>query len=185
MIPTTADTSFREAGATPGSAAVSSTSTFTAIRVRAMVAADLAQSRNLWERTEHMGLSSADAPRALRRFLRRNRRLSRIAVTGAGGAGGGDGGSGRVVGTVLVGHDGRRGYLYHLAVDRGWRGNGIARRLLESAVAGLERAGIERCHIMIFSDNADGKSAWRRLGWRDRDDIAVMSRDLAPEGRPR
>lgn len=142
------------------------------IAYREMQPSDLPAAQELWRHTEHMGIGTADELSELRKFLDKNPGLSRVATTPAGG-------TDRLVGTVLTGYDGRRAYLYHLAVHQDYRGRGIAAGLLEAVVVRLTEMGVERCHIMIYVENTAGIAAWRRLGWNDRPDIAVMSRDLA------
>lgn len=141
------------------------------LTVRTMKSGHLEAAQELWRRTEHMGIGGADELSELQKFLRKNPGLSRV-VTAS------EGGTDRLVGTVLTGYDGRRAYLYHLAVDRAYRGRGIARSLLDAVVDKLAELRVERCHIMIFAENTPGIAAWRRLGWADRPDISVMSRDI-------
>jgi len=62
----------------------------------------------------------------------------------------------RIVCAILAGHDGRRGYIYHLAIHRDFRKKGIARKLVQRSIAALVEAGIQKCHIFIFNDNSDG-----------------------------
>jgi N-acetylglutamate synthase len=81
----------------------------------------------------------------------------------------------QVVGAVLCGTDGRRGYLQHLAVADGHRRLGIGRVLAKRCVTELHARGIEKCHLMVVVDNAEARSFWSRLGWVDRDDIRLMS----------
>ncbi len=120
-----------------------------------------------WQQTPNIGLSSADSRQAISAFLERNPGLSYAAVR-----------KGEIVGSILAGHDGRRGYLYHLAVMPEHRRNNIARRLVEAALSGIREAGIQKCHLMIFRENEVGKEIWRRLGWELRKDIDLMSRPL-------
>lgn len=83
--------------------------------------------------------------------------------------------NGRVVGAVLCGTDGRRGYLNHLAVDKTHRGKGIGRKLVERALSGLKKAGIDKCHIFVLKDNQAGQDFWAHNGWVLRDTFVVMS----------
>ena len=117
-----------------------------------------------WQRMQGIGLSSADEPGSLGLFLQRNPRLSFLALH-----------QGRLAGTVLCGQDGRRGFIYHLAVDPACRRRGIGRRLVDGCLAGLKAAGIEKCHIMVLSHNAEGLAFWQRLGWTQRDDVSLLS----------
>jgi ribosomal protein S18 acetylase RimI-like enzyme len=85
---------------------------------------------------------------------------------------------GRVVGTVLCGKDGRRGYLYHLCVDELYRRKGLGRKLVASCLEDLEKAGIARCHLFIFGGNEAGKQFWRATGWQERLDISLYSKNI-------
>jgi len=120
---------------------------------------------SLWQRCEGIGLSQADSRDNIQRYLERNPGLSRIARDGDG-----------VVGTILCGHDGRRGYVHHLAVSPDFRRRGIGRRLVQDCLVALKADGIEKCHLFIFSDNAEGRRFWQHTGWTFRTDIAVISR---------
>ena len=80
----------------------------------------------------------------------------------------------QIIGAVLCGHDGRRGYLHHLAVARRLRGRGIGRQLVDACLAKLREAGISRCNIFIFANNAAGLKFWARAGWKLRMELRVM-----------
>ena len=88
---------------------------------------------------------------------------------------------GRLIAAVLCGHDGRRGYVTHLAVDPEARGRGVGRELVERCLAALRRDRIEKCHLFVFADNADARSFWRGVGWTERGELAVFSRFLADD----
>jgi ribosomal protein S18 acetylase RimI-like enzyme len=82
------------------------------------------------------------------------------------------------VGAVLCGHDGRRGYIYHLAVDPKYQGRGVGKRLIDECLAGLKRVGLERANILVAKDNPRGLEFWRRSGWEDLDGAAAMGIDV-------
>jgi ribosomal protein S18 acetylase RimI-like enzyme len=126
----------------------------------------------LWRKTENIGMSSAAAEENIRDFLERNPANSFVAVA-----------EGKIAGTVLGGHDGRRGYLYHLAVDPGYRNSGIGKKMAAAATDRLRSLGIGKCHIMIYKKNAFGRKIWRRLGWELRRDVDIMSLQLSQEHR--
>lgn len=86
---------------------------------------------------------------------------------------------GNVVGSILSGHDGRRGYIHHLAVDETYRRQGIGKRLVEECLAALQEAGIQKCHLLIFHENEDGIAFWEANGWTLRRDIMIISRQLS------
>jgi ribosomal protein S18 acetylase RimI-like enzyme len=121
----------------------------------------------LWKNCEGVGLSSADEAEPIRQFLERNPGMSFCAIDGD-----------RVVGTVLCGNDGRRGYLHHLAVATTHRRQGIGNRLVLLAMDQLRRANIQKCHLFIFKNNEEGQAFWIQDNWKTRKDLQVMSKDL-------
>ncbi len=120
----------------------------------------------LWERTDGLLLSDADRPENLDRYLSRNPGLSHIAIC-----------EDRIIGAVLCGHDGRRGYLYHLAVAPEHRTQGIGRALVNACLVGLRDARILRCNLFVLDGNDDGKRFWSKGGWYDWPEIRLMSKD--------
>jgi N-acetylglutamate synthase len=135
-----------------------------------MTADDVAEALALWSQTEGIGLRGADSPEALPKYLARNPGLSFVARE-----------DGAIVGAVLCGHDGRRGYLHHLAVAASHRRRGIGAALVERCMAGLRGEGISRCHLFVYHHNAEGQAFWRRTGWHARDDLLLMSRNLTDD----
>jgi ribosomal protein S18 acetylase RimI-like enzyme len=124
---------------------------------------------SLWQSTEGLGLDDSDSRPAVERFLTRNAGLSFVALDAAG----------RIVGAVLCGHDGRRGFLYHLAVARDCRGHGTGTELVCQALRQLAAAGISKCSIHVYQDNLPGQQFWLRSGWRRRGDILLMQTAVA------
>ena len=120
----------------------------------------------LWQRVEGLEVAEGDDKEGVARFVTRNPGLSRVAIDGS-----------TVVGVAMCGHDGRRGYIYHLAVDPARHGLGIGRRLITECLEGLKRVGLERANILVAKDNPRGLQFWRRTGWEDLDGAAAMGRD--------
>lgn len=118
----------------------------------------------LWQAVEGVGLSSADERESIARYLRRNPGLSWLAWDGK-----------SLVGAVLCGHDGRRGYIHHLAVRPDYRRQGIGRKLVGHALSGLRREGIEKCHLFVFRQNELAIAFWRALGFTGRSELSMMS----------
>ena len=145
----------------------------TGMQIREMVAADYLALRGLWESSEGIGLSDADSPAGFERFLDRNRGLSLIAVDG-----------GRLVGAALCGHDGRRGYIHHLAVSLSHRRRGIARALVTRCLSTPDAEGVQKCHVFVLDDNTAGSAFWEASGWAERVELAVFSRGTAPGASP-
>lgn len=140
------------------------------IQTREFRIEDYDAAAELWNRVEGLDIAEGDDPETIGRFLQRNPGLSRIATDGR-----------TVVGAVLCGHDGRRGYVYHLAVDPNYRGRGIAQRLIDECLAGLRLARLERVNILVGKDNSLGLEFYRRTGWEDLDEAAAMGRDVSPK----
>jgi len=120
----------------------------------------------LWRRSEGVGLGGSDTRLRIAAYLGRNPGLSYVARSRAG----------RIVGAVLCGHDGRRGYLNHLAVDRRYRRRGIGRQLVAACLAGLQAAGIRKCNLVLFRTNTAGRAFWERGGWIQRTDLHCLQK---------
>src|SRR4029077_9353149 len=112
----------------------------------------------LWKRVEGLDVAEGDDRENIKRFLKQNAGLSRVATDGS-----------TIVGAVLCGHDGRRGYIYHLAVDPKYQGRGVGKRLVTECLEGLRRTGLERATIMVADDNPRGREFWKRCGWEEID----------------
>ncbi len=129
--------------------------------------ADYGAAYSLWEKAEGIGLSQADSRENIARFLERNPGTSFVATA-----------EGRLVGAVLCGNDGRRGFLHHLAVSPDQRRSGIGRALVDRCLAALAAAGMRKCHIFVLADNGEGQRFWERVGWEKRTTLVVMSHDV-------
>jgi ribosomal protein S18 acetylase RimI-like enzyme len=121
----------------------------------------------LWQRVEGLEIAEGDDREGVAHFLARNPGLSRVATDTA-----------AIVGVALCGHDGRRGYIYHLAVDPIYQGTGLGKRLMNECLDGLRRAGLKRALILVASDNPRGRKFWRRCGWEEVPGPVVMGIDL-------
>jgi N-acetylglutamate synthase len=129
---------------------------------------DVESARALWADTEGVGQNESDTPNRLKDYLKRNPGLSRVVRDGE-----------RIVGAVLCGHDGRRGYLFHLAVRPEYRKRGLGQQLVEACLESLNDIGILHCNIFVFSGNELGKQFWKRSGWSDRSDLQILQRSTA------
>jgi len=140
--------------------------------VRGMTIDDYDAVLTLWENSPGVAVTDDDTREGVSAFLRRNPGLSHVAVE-----------DGLVVGALLCGHDGRRGYISHLAVSDSHRRRGIAGELVDRCVAGLHEVGIRKCHVLVFSDKRPAQSFWDASGWLQRANIAIFSMFTAPDGR--
>ena len=135
--------------------------------LRKLVLRDYDELLALWHSCDGVGLSEGDDLEGVRLFLRRNPGLSFVALR-----------SGRIVGAALCGHDGRRGFLYHVAVAPTERRQGIARSLIAACLQGLRAVGMGKCHIVVYAKNKEGQRFWRHLGWVERKELKMMSQSL-------
>jgi ribosomal protein S18 acetylase RimI-like enzyme len=133
--------------------------------IREMTTQDYAEVLALWRTSEGVGLSDADSEEGVVRFLERNPGLSFVALDGE-----------HLVGAILCGHDGRRGYIHHLAVSTLHRRKGLGRALVGQCLSTLRRDGIAKCHIFVFDDNNDTIAFWKSVGWTQRVELIMMSR---------
>jgi ribosomal protein S18 acetylase RimI-like enzyme len=143
------------------------------LQIREMTPGDYERAVGLWQESEGVRLTEADTREAIARYLERNPGFSLIAEA-----------EGRLVGTILGGHDGRRGYLHHLAVHSSCRRQGIGRTLVNECMARLRSAGILKAHVFVVRANRDAQGFYAGLGWEVRDDLTLMSRRM-DEGQGR
>ncbi len=122
----------------------------------------------LWRSSEGVVMRDADERGPLSTYLEQHRGLSFIAMQ-----------DDVVVGAVLCGTDGRRGYLQHVAVAPSHRRRGIGKSLVNASVRALAERGIDKCHLMVLANNTDAQAFWSRLGWKDRSDIRLMSHTMS------
>lgn len=115
-----------------------------------------------------IGTSRSDEPDEIAKLLERDPELFLVADD-----------AGRVVGTVIGGFDGRRGVIYHLAVDRDYRGQGLGRTLMEEIERRLRQRGCLRAYALVFEENAGVLEFYRRLGW-ERNPVACVAKNLGP-----
>jgi ribosomal protein S18 acetylase RimI-like enzyme len=78
---------------------------------------------------------------------------------------------GALVASVLVGHDGHRGWVYYVTVDPEHRFKGYGRAIMAAAEAWLRARGIEKLQLMVRGDNAKVHAFYRSLGYYDQDRV--------------
>jgi ribosomal protein S18 acetylase RimI-like enzyme len=119
-----------------------------------MTLEDYDEVAQLWRNAEWISLSDTDARKPMKLFLDRNPGLSLVVRDGA-----------RLIGTILCSHDGRRGYLHHLAVDKRYRRRGIGTDLVQRCLTALAKEGIIKCNIYFLEENEAGMAFWARNGF--------------------
>jgi len=138
--------------------------------LRPMTATDIPDALALWSGMPGLSMFPCDSPDGLSRYIKRNPGLSVVARN-----------NGRLVGAALAGHDGRRGFLHHVAVATDYRRRGVGRAMVEWCVKAVTAEGIGRCLILVNEGNNEAKEFWRHIGWIDRPNVQVMSITPDPE----
>ena len=124
----------------------------------------------LWKQCEEIGLGDSDSKENIQLYLNRNPGMSFIAEL-----------NNQLVGAVLAGHDGRRGYIHHLAVSPNYRRQGIGNILVNRCLEKLKDSGILKCHILMFNNNKTALKFWETVGWSYRNDICIISKFIDSE----
>ena len=141
--------------------------------IRRMTIDDYDQLYALWLSCKGMGLNDVDDSReGIARYLLRNPRTCFVSEI-----------EDRIVGAIMAGHDGRRGYIYHTAVSPDCRHRGIGSALVQSALDALKHEGITKTALVVFAHNEDGNAFWECEGFTRRDDLAYRNRALVELAR--
>lgn len=136
---------------------------------RLMTISDYDSIYNLWINTPGMGLNSVDDSKdGIEKFLKRNPNTCFIAEE-----------DGKIVGVIMAGNDGRRGYIYHTAVLAEFRGKHVAKTLVENAMTALEKEGIAKVALVVFEKNKIGNGFWEKIGFTVRDDLVYRNKSIA------
>lgn len=88
-----------------------------------------------------------------------------------------DNGAGDILGSIAVGEDGNRGWLYRLAVSPEVRGSGVAMGLVAEATAWLKTRGIAKVQVLIRADNSGARGFYAKAGFHA-SDVGLMQRWL-------
>lgn len=138
------------------------------MQIRPLQATDYPALYALWLSCKGMGLNNLDdSPLGIARFLERNPNTCFAAEEGE-----------ALVGTILAGNDGRRGYIYHLAVSPSHRKQGLGRALVEQALQALKHEGIHKVALVVFAHNESANVFWEKLGFTSRSDLVYRNKAL-------
>lgn len=121
----------------------------------------------LWSSTPGMGLRTLDdSNERIERFLKRNPTTCFAALNDMES----------IIGVILCGHDGRRGYIYHMAVAPECRRLGIGTMLVDAALEALRQEGIHKAALVAFSTNEAGNRFWESIGFSERKDLVYRNK---------
>jgi len=127
--------------------------------IREMTLTDYDEVHHLWLGSPGITLEDDDTRDRIALYLKRNPGLCFVAVADS-----------HIVGTVLCGHEGRRGILRHLATKPAFRGTGIGRALTQKCLVALSAQGIRKCNTFVMDKNPDGLGFWKHIGFRQLED---------------
>ena len=131
------------------------------MQIRKMTIQDYEKVYELWMSCKNMGFNDIDdSKEGISRFLERNPNTSFVALENE-----------NLVGIILGGHDGRRGYIYHLSVNENYRKNGIGSELVKNCLDAFKQEKISKVALLVFKYNEVGNSFWEKQGFILREDI--------------
>lgn len=131
------------------------------MNIRVMEAKDYDGVKSLWMTIKGFGIRSLDDSReGVERFLKRNPTTSVVAEE-----------DGKIVGAILCGHDGRRGCLYHVCVEKDYRMKGIGKSMVVFCMEALKKEQINKVSLIAFTQNDIGNAFWKQIGWTKREDL--------------
>ena len=135
------------------------------MEIRLLMLEDYDKVYQLWTSIKGMGMRSLDdSVDGIGKFLKRNPTTNFIAQV-----------EDKIVGVILCGHDGRRGYIYHTAVNSDYRGNGIGKKLVNAAIEALRKEKINKVALVVFDSNDLGNAFWQSLGFDKRNDLVYRN----------
>ena len=131
------------------------------IQIRTMTIHDYEKVYDLWMSCKNMGFNDIDdSKEGIARFLERNPNTSFVAME-----------NDELLGIILGGHDGRRGYIYHMSVAENHRKKGIGSSLVEKCLASFKNEKISKVALLVFKYNETGNAFWEKQGFILREDV--------------
>lgn len=128
---------------------------------------DIQASIELWKNMEGLAIRGSDNIRDLSDHVNMNSRHNFVAMSDA-----------QLIGTVLGGFDGRRGYIYHLAVHEDFRKKNIGKELMDRCFQSFKEINVSKCHMMVLKDNTEAQAFYKKIGCEPRTEILVFSKTL-------
>lgn len=136
--------------------------------IRKMKIEDYDNVYDLWMSCVGMGLNNLDdSKEGIDKFIQRNPDTCLVAEKDS-----------QIIGVIMVGNDGRRGYIYHTAVRPNYRRMGIAGKMVDEAMNELSALGINKAALVVFDRNSAGNAFWETQGFTVRDDLIYRNKAL-------
>ena len=136
--------------------------------IRTMDIEDYEKVYDLWIHTEGMGLNTTDdSKEGIAKYLLRNPNTCFVAED-----------NGKLIGVIMGGHDGRRGFIHHTTVNHKYRGLGIGKKLVASVIKALEAEDIHKVALVAFEKNVSGNAFWEKVGFTVRNDLVYRNKNI-------
>ena len=134
---------------------------FMEYQIRTMEESDYEEVYDLWTTIHGFAMRSIDdSKEGILKFIKRNPNTSVVAIA-----------DGKIVGSILAGHDGRHGSFYHVCVHEDYRNHGIGKAMVTAAMIRLKDEGINKIQRGAFKGNERGNQFWHAEGWNEREDF--------------
>ena len=138
------------------------------MNIRTMTYDDYDEVYSLWLNTPGMGINTYDDSReGICRYLARNPETCFVAEK-----------DGKIIGVILSGHDGRRGFIHHTAVDGRAQRLGLGSALVDTALSALGREGIKKVALVCYRENDRGNAFWEKQGFTVREDLFYRNKEM-------
>lgn len=138
------------------------------MNIRKMSIDDYEDVYALWTSCKGMGLNNLDdSKEGIERFLLRNPETCFVAEENK-----------KIVGVILSGNDGRRGYIYHTSVNPKYRKQGIGKSLVAAVLSAFKDLGINKIALVVFKNNKEGNAFWEKLGFTSRSDLVYRNKAI-------
>lgn len=138
------------------------------MKIKTISISDYADVYSLWLSCKGMGLNSLDdSKEGINKFLNRNPNTCFVAEI-----------DNKIVGSILAGNDGRRGYIYHTAVSPQYQKHGIGSTLVDTAIDALKKLGINKIALVVFDKNENGNAFWEKQGFTERNDLIYRNKTI-------
>jgi ribosomal protein S18 acetylase RimI-like enzyme len=129
---------------------------------------DYPAARFLWENAgSGIHVRRSDEPEEIQKKLQRDPDLFLVAEA-----------NGKLIGTVIGGFDGRRGLIYHLAVEAASRQHGVGSLLMDEVEHRLKAKGCLKCYLMVADDNENAMRFYEARNWERMDTIYTYTKEL-------
>lgn len=123
---------------------------------------------NLWKEIEvGMNVGKSDTPEEIQKKIQRDPDLFLVAEI-----------EDQIIGAVIGAFDGRRGFIYHLAVRQNFRRQNIATQLLNEVEKRLQAKGCIKCLLFVFADNENAIKFYKNRGWHPQPEDVVFAKEF-------